>query len=271
MAVDFPLAPLHRYLWDNLSDIINPHGEAERQRGAHFYQSSPYRGGVSEAWATGAGYEGFDNFRIELKKFSGGQSNPTFLLLVHVSPPLHNPRKHRAGDGRNAPKASADVATTTEYRFVLRKKPASVKVSSAHAVEREFRVLRALRQTDVPVPRALLLCEDPAIIGTPFYVMEFVNGRVFSDSSLPGMSRIERTMAYASAAKTLAKLHRVDFVAVGLEGYGRSTGGYFKRQVSTLERVAKKQVCVTCAEEKLYLDRDCLSSTSASKMVVTFE
>ncbi|CBN80066.1 conserved unknown protein [Ectocarpus siliculosus] len=183
------------------------------------------------------GHEGFDGFRIELKKFSSGQSNPTFLLEVHLSPP---------------PAAATSTTTTTttssrannQRRFVLRKKPASVTVSSAHAVEREFRILRALRldpASDVPVPRPLLLCEDPAVIGTPFYVMEFVQGRIFSDAALPGLAPAERAAAYESAAETLARLHHVDFVRAGLGGFGRGEGGYLGRQVATLERVAAKQ------------------------------
>ncbi|CAN0568050.1 unnamed protein product, partial [Ectocarpus sp. 12 AP-2014] len=129
-------------------------------------------------------------------------------------------------------------------KFVLRKKPASVTVSSAHAVEREFRILRALRldpASDVPVPRPLLLCEDPAVIGTPFYVMEFVQGRIFSDAALPGLAPAERAAAYESAAETLARLHHVDFVRAGLGRFGRGEGGYLGRQVATLERVAAKQ------------------------------
>lgn len=100
----------------------------------------------------------------------------------------------------------------------------------------------------MPVPEALLLCEDASVVGTPFYVMEFVNGRVFSDSTLPGMNgRLERAAAYASAAETLAKIHRLDFRALGLVDYGHSQGGYFGRQVETLARVAKKQV-LHCAQ-----------------------
>lgn len=237
MAIDFPLAPLHRYLWDHLGEIITP---------------SSRKLGVSSAWAAGGGFEGFDDFQVELKKFPGGQSNPTFLLLVRLSPPLPLRRKSH-GDPMATPAAAnataaADADMVTEHRFVLRKKPASVKVSSAHAVEREFRVLRALRDTDVPVPRALLLCEDQGVIGTPFYVMEFVNGRVFSNSALPDMGRRERAAAYASAAETLAKIHRLDFVSLGLEGFGRRSGGYFGRQVATLERVAKKQV--RCSQKR---------------------
>lgn len=164
MAIDFPLSPLRRYLWDHLSELI--HLDEHQQR-----RPTPPGGvgdgGVSSTWAAGAGHEGFDGFRIELKKFSSGQSNPTFLLMVHLLPPS------------GASTGEGSSTTTTRFPFVLRKKPASVKVSSAHAVEREFRILRALRldtSSDVPVPRALLLCEDTAVIGTAFYVMEFVQG-----------------------------------------------------------------------------------------------
>lgn len=251
MAIDFPLPPLRRFLWDHLSEIVSPYdvvGSSGAQQGDHHGRQqdawSPHGpggnggSGVSGAWAAGTGHEGFDGFRIELKKFSSGQSNPTFLLEVHLSPP---------------PAATATSTTTTSRasnntkKFVLRKKPASVTVSSAHAVEREFRILRALRldpASDVPVPRALLLCEDPAVIGTPFYVMEFVQGRIFSDAALPGLTPVERAAAYESAAETLARLHHVDFVRAGLGGYGRGKGGYLGRQVATLERVAAKQVCV---------------------------
>ncbi|CAM9259746.1 unnamed protein product [Ectocarpus sp. 12 AP-2014] len=246
MAIDFPIPPLRRFLWDHLSEIVSPDdvvGSSSSAQGHHGQQQhawSPYGpgsggSGVSGAWAAGTGHEGFDGFRIELKKFSSGQSNPTFLLEVHLSPP---------------PAAATSTTTTTSSRannkrkFVLRKKPASVTVSSAHAVEREFRILRALRldpASDVPVPRPLLLCEDPAVIGTPFYVMEFVQGRIFSDAALPGLAPAERAAAYESAAETLARLHHVDFVRAGLGRFGRGEGGYLGRQVATLERVAAKQ------------------------------
>lgn len=159
MAIDFPLSPLRRFLWDHLPEILHPDEHPQRQP-----TPGASGGGVSSTWAAGTGHEGFDGFRIELKKFSSGQSNPTFLLVVHLSPPSG---------------ASAGKKATATFRFVLRKKPASVKVSSAHAVEREFRILRALRLdtlSSVPVPRALLLCENKTVIGTAFYVMEFVQG-----------------------------------------------------------------------------------------------
>lgn len=253
MAIDFPLPPLRRFLWDHLSEIVSPLDDGDQQdllqpRQPYSASSSTpppppqnssavLGSGVSRAWAAGTGHEGFDGFRIELKKFSSGQSNPTFLLVVHLSPP----------PAAAAAAASGASAAGTTARFVLRKKPASVTVSSAHAVEREFRILRALRRdraSNVPVPRALLLCEDASVIGTPFYVMEFVQGRIFSDAALPGLEPAERTAVYESAAETLARLHRVNFVRAGLGGFGRETGGYLGRQVATLERVAKKQVCV---------------------------
>ena len=176
MAIDFPLSPLRRYLWDHLSEILHPDDHQQRRRLST--PPSGVSGGVSSTWATGTGHEGFDGFRIELKKFSSGQSNPTFLLVVHLSPP--------SGAFSPAGKATT-TATATTFRFVLRKKPASVKVSSAHAVEREFRILRALRldtSSKVPVPRALLLCEDTAVIGTAFYVMEFVQGKSYIGTSI---------------------------------------------------------------------------------------
>lgn len=255
MAMDFPLPPLRRFLWDHLSEIIPDQHPDPRQKSSSGGGggSSGSGCGVSSTWATGTGHEGFDGFRITLKKFSSGQSNPTFLLVVHLSPPAAAAAPTAAAAETPAPTPVAtvghDVDDTHTFRFVLRKKPASVKVSSAHAVEREFRILRALRRNAssssndaVPVPRALLLCEDPAVIGTAFYVMEFVQGRIFSDAALPGLGRAERAAAYESAAETLARLHRVDFVSAGLEGFGRSKGGYLERQVATLERVATKQV-----------------------------
>lgn len=266
MTMDFPLPPLRRFLWDHLSEIIPDQHRHPRGKSSSGGSSSSIGSGsgVSSAWAAGTGHEGFDGFRITLKKFSSGQSNPTFLLVVHLSPPAAAAAAAAASTAAAAAetRARTPVATTVEpdvedphtFRFVFRKKPASVKVSSAHAVEREFRILRALRRDGlspssssssnaaVPVPRALLLCEDPAVIGTAFYIMEFVKGRIFSDAALPSLARAERAAAYESAAETLARLHRVDFVAAGLEGFGRSKGGYLERQVATLERVATKQV-----------------------------
>lgn len=135
-----------------------------------------------------------------IEKIGGGQSNPTFRL--------------RFGD--------RDV--------VLRKQPAGELLPSAHAVDREYRVQKALAMSDVPVPAMLHLCEDKAVIGTLFYVMEALEGRVFHDSLLPGLEPPERAVIYASMNDALAKLHQVDWRDAGLEGFGKP-GNYFERQI----------------------------------------
>jgi aminoglycoside phosphotransferase (APT) family kinase protein len=138
---------------------------------------------------------------LRVQQFEGGQSNPTFLL--------------EAG-GR---------------RWVLRKKPPGKLLPSAHMVEREYRIMRTLADTDVPVPPARLLCEDASIMGTPFFVMEHVAGRVFTDPTLPDQTPDERKAIYTSMAEVLAKLHKVDWKAVGLSDYGRPEN-YVARQIA---------------------------------------
>ncbi len=138
---------------------------------------------------------------ISTGQFHGGMSNPTFMLT----------------DGAGK-------------RYVLRKKPPGNLLPSAHAVDREFKVISALAATDVPVARAYALCEDETVIGQAFYIMEFVNGRVFRNLSLPDLPPAERAAIYDAMNDALARLHRVDYVAVGLSDYGR-VGGYIERQV----------------------------------------
>lgn len=117
-------------------------------------------------------------------KFGFGQSNPTYLLTSH-------PRPAESGSGQGK-------------RYVLRKKPPGKLLSkTAHQVEREYRILHALRDTDVPVPRVHVLCEDEAVIGTAFYIMEFLDGRVFTDPGMPGVSPEERNEMYASIYLTI--------------------------------------------------------------------
>ena len=142
---------------------------------------------------------------LEVRQFQGGASNPTFLLTTETS---GGPR-----------------------RYVLRKKPPGALLASAHQVEREHRVMQALAATDVPVPRMRVLCEDAEVIGTAFYVMDFLPGRVFRDARLPELSPAERAAVYDELNATLAKLHKVDPVAVGLADYGRA-GGYYERQIA---------------------------------------
>ncbi|MBP6381152.1 MAG: phosphotransferase [Pseudomonadales bacterium] len=138
-------------------------------------------------------------------KFPGGQSNPTFLL--------------EAGSGR----------------YVLRRKPPGALLASAHAVDREYRVLRALESTTVPVPRALALCDDDAVIGSMFYVMEFLDGRILWQPELPGLDAQRRARIYDEMNRVLVALHRVDADAVGLADYGQP-GNYYARQLSRWTR-----------------------------------
>jgi aminoglycoside phosphotransferase (APT) family kinase protein len=137
---------------------------------------------------------------LEVRQFVGGQSNPTYHL--------------HAGSGD----------------YVLRRKPPGKLLPSAHAVEREFRVIAALHGTPVPVPEALVLCEDPAIVGTPFYVMRYVAGRVLADLSLPGLAPDERRALWDDAVSVLVRLHQIDWRALGLADFGR-TGNYYTRQL----------------------------------------
>lgn len=133
----------------------------------------------------------------------------------------------RIGGGQSNPTYFVDFGSD---RMVLRKKPGGDLLPGAHAVEREFRVLRALEATDVPVPNALVLCEDSAVLGTPFYLMERLDGRVFSDCSLPELDRSQRAGIYHGLADAMAKLHSVDPWTVGLGDFGRP-GNYLERQV----------------------------------------
>jgi len=138
---------------------------------------------------------------LSVGQFQGGMSNPTFMLT----------------DGAGK-------------RYVMRKKPPGKLLPSAHAVDREFRVISALWETPVPVAKAYVLCEDDGVIGQAFYVMEHVEGRVIRDFSLPGATPKSRRAHYEAMGDVLAHLHNVDYRAVGLESYGRE-GGYCARQV----------------------------------------
>lgn len=142
---------------------------------------------------------------LTVRQFAAGQSNPTFLI---------------ESGGR---------------RYVLRKKPPGPLLPSAHMIEREYRILHALKGSTVPVPEVLLLCEDTAIIGTAFYVMAHVEGRVFQDPALPGLTPDERAAVYDSMNATLAALHAVDWRTVGLEGFGKPSG-YIARQIALWTR-----------------------------------
>ena len=138
---------------------------------------------------------------LTVKQFEGGQSNPTFQLI------------------------------TPQKTYVLRKQPPGELLPSAHQVDREFKVMKALWNTPVPVPEMFLLCEDLKIIGTKFYVMEMVEGRLFTETRLPQLPKEERKSLYEDLARVLAELHKVDPEKVGLHEFGRP-GNYYERQIS---------------------------------------
>ncbi len=165
--------------------------------------------------------DGFSGALV-VEQFRGGQSNPTYLLT--------------AGD----------------RRYVMRSKPAPAAklLPSAHAIEREYRVISALGRAGIPVPAAYCLCEDEAVIGRAFYIMEYVDGRVLWDQSLPGMTMEERRAIYSEMNRVIAALHGVDYRAVGLEGFGKP-GDYLARQIGRWS----KQYQASATEEIVAMDR----------------
>lgn len=148
-----------------------------------------------------------DDFRGELQveQFKGGQSNPTFLL------------------------------TAGAKQYVMRRKPPGALLPSAHAVEREYRVITALANTEVPVAKTYALCEDTEWIGSAFYIMDYVQGRILWSSALPGLAPAERAALFAEMNRVIATLHKVDVAAVGLASYGKP-GNYLERQVARWTR-----------------------------------
>ncbi|PYH67475.1 phosphotransferase family protein [Aspergillus vadensis CBS 113365] len=149
---------------------------------------------------------------LKLEQFEGGQSNPTYKIT----------------DSGGVP-------------YVLRKKPPGKLLSRAvHQIEREYRVLSALQNTNVPVPRTYCLYEDDDILGTPFYVMQFLDGRIFTDSTMPGVSPAERTALWRDALRVLGKIHTAETHSIGLQDFGRQ-GGYYDRQLSTFTTLSRAQ------------------------------
>ena len=147
---------------------------------------------------------------LQIEQFKGGQSNPTFML------------------------------TAGSQRYVLRTKPAPAAklLPSAHAIEREFRVMDALSRAGFPAARQYALCEDEEVIGRAFYIMEFMDGRVLWDQSMPNMSNTERAAHYDEMNRVIAQLHTIDYKAIGLETYGKP-GNYFGRQIDRWTRQYK--------------------------------
>jgi aminoglycoside phosphotransferase (APT) family kinase protein len=138
---------------------------------------------------------------LSILQFEGGQSNPTFIIEDETS------------------------------RFVLRKKPPGNLLASAHQIEREYQVIKALARAGFPVPEVYLLCEDTDVIGTSFYVMSCIDGRFLRDPKLPGLTETERSQIYESACSTAAQLHQIDWQKIGLENFGR-TQSYLARQIA---------------------------------------
>ena len=168
------------------------------------------------------GYAG----NLVVRQFNSGFSNPTFLL-------------------------EADSETGSRLRFVMRKKPPGALLASAHQVDREYKVLSALAGSPVPVPRTRAFCDDDGVIGQMFYVMDCVEGRIFTDPTLPGLAPAERAAIFDSMNAVLAALHQVDYRAVGLGDFGRE-GGYVARQVARWSKqYAASRTDDTPAMEKL--------------------
>jgi aminoglycoside phosphotransferase (APT) family kinase protein len=150
-----------------------------------------------------ASLEKYLNLKIAaLEQFKGGQSNPTYRFTDSM--------------GKS---------------YVLRRKPPGKLLPSAHAVDREYRVISALYSTGFPVAKPHALCEDESVIGTMFYVMDYVEGRVLWDQSLPGMTKDERAAIWDELNRVIARLHSLDFRSIGLEGFGKP-GGYIERQIA---------------------------------------
>lgn len=137
---------------------------------------------------------------LEVKQYAGGQSNPTYALI------------------------------TPRHRYVLRKKPPGKLLASAHAIDREYRIMSAVEPLGIPVPRPRVYCEDAAVIGTPFYVMDHLDGRIFRDPRLPDLAPPERRAIYRDMVDVLARLHAIDTRKAGLGDFGRF-GGYAERQL----------------------------------------
>jgi len=152
-------------------------------------------------------------------------------LASHLSLPAGPLRAEPIGHGRSNPTFGLELDGCA-LPLVLRTQPAGPLPKSAHAIDREFRVMSALAATAIPVPRMIHYCADPSVIGTPFFVMERVEGRVFEDNRLPGISPSERSAYFAAMAGILADLHGLDVEAIGLASYGRGND-FLDRQLST--------------------------------------
>ena len=169
-----------------------------------------------------ANIEGFCG-PLTVRQFKGGQSNPTYQL------------------------------TTPGHTYVLRRKPPGVLLPSAHAVDREYRVTSALNSIGFPVARPWALCTDETVIGSMFFVMDAVEGRIFWDGALPGLSATERHDIYMAQLRTLAQLHNADYAALRLGDYGKR-GDYFARQIARWSRQYRASETVMIPEMDRLID-----------------
>ena len=179
------------------------------------------------AYLTANGLTGFiDESRVLCDQFAHGQSNPTFVLTA-----------------------------SSGQRFVMRKQPPGKLLPGAHAVDREYTVMTALSKTNVPIPRTLLHCQDASIIGTPFFLYEYCEGKFYKEASLPTISaKNTRQSIYLNMIDTLARIHAVDVDSVGLSGFGRrvsaeqpaAAAGYIMRQIKVIlvQYTHDKQLCI---------------------------
>ncbi|KAF2841030.1 APH-domain-containing protein [Patellaria atrata CBS 101060] len=158
---------------------------------------------------------------LSIKQFGFGQSNPTYQLT-----------------------------DKTGKKYVMRKKPPGKLLSkSAHKVEREYRIIHALEQTDVPAPKAYCLCTDDSVVGTPFYIMEFLDGRIITEPHMPEVSPEDRREMWHDAVRTLARLHRLNPKSIGLETFGKPSG-FYNRQIATFTVLGKNQASAVDLESK---------------------
>jgi len=192
-------------------DVASLCGWMSNQAAVHAYLGRSFSNGIRQD-------------QIAARQFGFGQSNPTYLLTI-----------------------SAQSSSST-HQLVLRRKPSKVAHKSAHALDREYAVLSALAKhntscppdKDVPVPRVVAYCSDAAVLGAEFYLMEYVRGRIYTDPSMPGLSKDDRKRACADVVRVLANIHSVDWPANGLDNFGRQ-GGYLSRQIRRLMAVSQKQ------------------------------
>ncbi|MCB1675902.1 MAG: phosphotransferase [Halioglobus sp.] len=160
---------------------------------------------------------------VAVSQFEGGQSNPTFFLEAACG------------------------------NYVLRKKPPGKLLPSAHAIDREYRIMAALKESEVPVPTTVLYCEDETVIGTAFYLMEYLPGRIFSDPQLPELDKGERSAVYDSMNEALARLHQFDWKGAGLADYGKPAN-YIARQLSRWSKQYELSKTTDLAEMELLED-----------------